>query len=76
MHKEFQVHILNEKGILHAKDISLAFDNLLKNLEACCDEGRTLAIVKTKLEEACFFAKKAMAEKIDNQSMDNDKKVA
>jgi hypothetical protein len=67
MHKEFTVHKLNENGILHAKDIALAFDNLLKNLEACCDDGRTLAITRTKLEEACFFAKKAMAENPKNQ---------
>lgn len=61
MNPEFEVHLLNEGGIRRAKEIALAFDGLLNHLKDLCPEGRELAIVKTKLEEASFFAKKSMA---------------
>lgn len=69
---EFKVHVLNEQGIYKAKSIAIAFDNLLDFLmNEITPPGtsfcREMAIVKTKLEEACFFAKKAMATKTDNQ---------
>ena len=57
----FEVHRLNEPGLDAARDIANKFDNLLLDLEKVCGTGREFAIVKTKLEEACFFAKKAMA---------------
>lgn len=68
MNKEFAVHMLNEVGKAKATKIALSFDRLLNELslpdggaDAPCPPGRELALVKTKLEEACFFAKKAMA---------------
>lgn len=61
MNKEFAVHILNEVGIERAKAIAQDFDVLLNNLHAICPESREFSICKTKLEEASFFAKKAMA---------------
>ena len=66
---EFEVHILNEDGIQRAKDMAVKFSELVDWLEegALCVEGRTFSIVKTKLEEACFFAKKAMASNLVNQ---------
>lgn len=66
---EFGVHILNEEGIAKAKDMAWKFSELLYWLEqpGMCVEGRELSIVKTKLEEACFFAKKAMATNLTNQ---------
>lgn len=74
MNKEFGVHMLNEDGKAKAKAIAEAFDLLLETLcpadvrlPAICPPGRELAIVKTKLEEACFFAKKAMAMVSQNQ---------
>ncbi len=66
MHKEFQVHMLNEEGKTKAKAIAEAFDECLYRLEQLCPVGRELAITKTKLEEACFFAKKAMASAPEN----------
>jgi hypothetical protein len=63
MHKEFAVHMLTEDGKYKAKVIAEAFNNCLHALERVCAEGREMAIVKTKLEEACFFAKKSMAQK-------------
>lgn len=60
--KEFQVHILNDDGINKAGDIAQVFDNALTALSNLCPAGREFAIVKTKMEEACFFAKKSMAQ--------------
>jgi hypothetical protein len=62
MDKLFQVHMLTDEGKRKAVDIANHFDLLLHQLARLCPEGREFAIVKTKLEEACFFAKKAMAQ--------------
>jgi hypothetical protein len=73
----FEVHMLNEEGKRKARGIAYAFDALLAVLEggidknpalALCPPSRELSIVKTKLEEACFFAKKAMANIPENQA--------
>jgi hypothetical protein len=61
MHREFEVHLLNERGINVAQSLVLRFDELLSWLDTVLPEGREFSIVKTKLEEASFFAKKAMA---------------
>ena len=61
MNKEFEVHILTDNGIGKAKEIAAFFDEALNLLKIICPEGREFSIVKTKLEEACFFAKKSMA---------------
>lgn len=66
MNNEFKVHRLNERGISGARDIADIFDSALEEIKQYC-EGRELAIVKTKLEEACFFAKKGMASLTINQ---------
>lgn len=64
---EFTVHMLNDQGKKNAHDIQAAFDNCLNTLKTICEDGRYLSLVKTKLEEASFFAKKAMAIKQVNQ---------
>lgn len=61
MNKEFQVHMLNEAGKAKAAAIAEAFDALLTTLETHCPPSREMSITRTKLEEASFFAKKAMA---------------
>ena len=61
MNKEFQVHMLNDAGKAKATEIAEAFDACLEKLVVLCPAGRELALVRTKLEEASFFAKKAMA---------------
>lgn len=73
MNKEFAVHMLNDDGKANAKKIADAFDTLLTTLTEphvegdnpatvpICPPSRETSIMRTKLEEACFFAKKAMA---------------
>jgi hypothetical protein len=64
----FQVHKLNPAGIQKGQEIATAFDDLLHKLGTYCErECREFSIVKTKLEEASFYAKKAMAIKPENQ---------
>jgi len=64
----FEVHMLNEQGKGLAKSLAGEFHGFLSSIEGMCGtEGREMAIVRTKLEEACFFAKKAMANKPENQ---------
>lgn len=63
----FKFHKLNKLGIANVEVISGHFINLLGTLKVFCPEGREFSIVKTKLEEACFFAKKAIAIQPENQ---------
>lgn len=67
INNEFKVHILNEDGIAKAKEIAAIFDYCLNKLTTLCPASREFSIVKTKLEEASFFAKKAMAQSAENQ---------
>jgi hypothetical protein len=63
----FQVHRLNEDGLKKAEEIAAAFNDCLYRLQGVCSGNREFAIVKTKLEEAAFFAKKSMANHPHNQ---------
>ena len=64
----FQTHKLNDNGFYKAKEIAVAFNSLLIQLEHLCPiDNREFSIVKTKLEEACFYAKKTMANESINQ---------
>lgn len=67
MNNLFEVHMLNDDGKFKAQRIAQRFDELLEGLKGYCPEGREFSIVKTKLEEACFFAKKSMAAQSENQ---------
>ncbi len=68
MHTEFEVHMLNDAGKEKAGALAAIFDEALTKIEGIVGmQGREVAIVRTKLEEACFFAKKAMASSLDNQ---------
>lgn len=62
---EFKVHILNEIGIEKAEAIARSYTDLLNMIEALvpttADNARELALMKTKLQESAFFAKRAMA---------------
>ena len=64
----FRVHRLNGEGLHKAGEIAKSFNGLLEELRLLCPEStREFSIVKTKLEEACFFAKKAVANVAENQ---------
>lgn len=63
----FKTHLLNNLGQDKAKQIAVKFDGLLEELTAMCPAGRELSLVQTKLEEACFFAKKSIARQSENQ---------
>lgn len=70
MHSAFKFHKLTPRGQEKAKLIAQHFDELLQRLlttegpggPSLVPAGRLQALVITKLEEASFFAKKAMAE--------------
>lgn len=62
----FKFHKLNDGGQQKAIAIAEAFNALKTSLNLA--PGRESSIVFTKLEEACFFAKKAMATQPENQA--------
>lgn len=66
MKREFQVHMLTEIGKVRARSIAEGFNHLLVGLEHICPDRREFAICKTKLEEACFFAKKSLTDDPEN----------
>jgi hypothetical protein len=63
MRAAFSVHKLNDAGAEKAIELAKRFDELCDHIESIAGKegARELAIARTKLEEACFFAKKAMA---------------
>jgi hypothetical protein len=68
MNTAFEVHKLNEGGIQKANQLAAMFDALLDGVGTLVPTtNREYAIVRTKLEEACFFAKKGMANQPENQ---------
>ena len=68
MRAEFRVHLLNEDGIKKAVVLAEILESALDQIENICGhDGREMAIVRTKMEEASFFAKKSMASRVENQ---------
>lgn len=65
---EFDVHLLNDQGLLKAREIAVAFSRLVTELDRIgVPGGRNRALVITKLQEASFFSKRAIAEDQANQ---------
>lgn len=80
---EFAVHMLNERGKMRAHELAFRFSQLLEDIESIAarapaadlserdtrtgSNARELALVRTKLQEAAFFAKRAIAVLPENQ---------
>ena len=63
MRKEFEVHMLNEEGKGAAAKLAEVYNDLADGVVAVVSEGSPeLTIALRKLEESCFYAKKAMAQ--------------
>lgn len=74
MHKAFQVHRLNDRGMTKAKQLADSFDKLLAEVTALIgdvatkdESGRERALVVTHLELASIYAKKSLAQLAENQ---------
>lgn len=52
---------LNEVGKTKAEYVGHIFSESLRALERCCPPGREFSLVRTKLEEASMWAKKAVS---------------
>lgn len=58
---------LNPEGAKRVAQIELGFTSLMTALTEACPKGRELALVRTKLQEATFWAKKAVCELPESQ---------
>lgn len=66
----FGFHKLNVTGQDKAVKIQELYENFLSKLQKQIGDGqygREAAIMRSKLEESCFYAKKAMASLASNQ---------
>jgi hypothetical protein len=72
MNPLFKTHLLNDVGIAKARAIAEAFDKLTTTLEVETAGGdpRCLALMRTNLEQAGFYSKKAMAVLPENQKVE------
>lgn len=61
MNKEFSTTKVTPEGVQKINQSRAIFDKTLDELKTICPEGRELSLVKTKLEEASFFAVKAIS---------------
>jgi len=64
---EFSSWQMEEVQVSHANRIRGKFDELLESINEVTPpkNGRYLALVKTKLEEACMFAVKGIAKPVN-----------
>ena len=68
IHSAFTVHKLNGGGLARAKQLAEKFSELAAFIDSVAPaSSREKSLAMTKLEEASFFAKKAMAINPENQ---------
>jgi hypothetical protein len=73
--QEFQVHRLNEHGMAKVQKFAGMFDALMAEIEDAAGwsavdrspSARCVAVARTDLERACFYAKKSVALREENQ---------
>jgi hypothetical protein len=68
MRDEFKVHVLNDEGFAKAQVLGHLFSEMLDTIERMIPAGRERALVVTKMQEASFFAKRAIALDPQNQT--------
>lgn len=70
MRKEFKFHKLNAEGQKKSVEIAELYSNLADALSSLIFvSSPELTIAIRKLEESCFYAKKAMAQEDKNQEV-------
>jgi hypothetical protein len=62
LHPAFQVHRLSAEGLARAEELAERFDALLTFITEHVEPTREYSLAVTKLEEASFYAKKALAQ--------------
>lgn len=67
MRNEFEVHKLNDAGLARAGQLAEAFSDLLERIDVLVPASRERVLVVTKLQEASYWAKRAIAVLPDNQ---------
>jgi hypothetical protein len=67
LRQEFAHFTLNADGRQKITEVAKAFDSLLGTLERLAPAGREMSLVRTKLEEASMFARKAVSLQSENQ---------
>lgn len=67
IHDLFSVHMLNDQGKRKAIELAEVFSALLYQLDVILPVNYERSI-RDKLQEACFLAKRSMAEQPENQA--------
>lgn len=69
MNTEFETQQVNPSGLSKIRDVRIALNQALNEiLHICPEPSRELSIARTKLEEAGFFAVKAVCLDPKNQN--------
>lgn len=64
---EYSAYYLNKEGSEKVLDVAEGFSKLTDWLEAITPKSRYQELIKTHLEIACMFARKALAEMPEHQ---------
>jgi hypothetical protein len=67
---EFTHHVLSNNGRCQADTVAEIFSDCLTRLDLILPTSRVKSIAVTKLQEACLFAQRAVAELPANQAED------